>query len=299
MINATLPPTGKGKRRENTGAWTFKVHPLFLALGAYYAFTGELFAFFISTLVALQHELAHAFAAERLGYKLNRVLLMPYGAVIDGDLSACSLKDEISVALAGPICNFLTSALFIALWWLYPTAYPYTDLACYISFWTGAVNLIPAYPLDGGRVLSALLTRAVGEGKAEKIRKLVSLFIVLGLLALFVAGWVNGAFSLGLLLFCAFLGVGALGAKGGARYEKIAYSLTDGLLRGMEIKRVAVFGDVPLRKTVRFLEKGKFLVIEVYNRRQEKIGEIPQPKLAEFYAETDQNTPLFACFDGF
>ena len=89
-----------------------RLHPTFIAVGIWYCFTGELFSFFLSCIVALQHECAHAFAAARLGYKLDKVVLMPYGAVIDGDLSGITLKDEITVAVWGPLCNLLTAVFF-------------------------------------------------------------------------------------------------------------------------------------------------------------------------------------------
>ena len=60
--------------------WSIRLHPLFFATGLVYCFTGELFSFLLSCVVALQHECAHAFAAAKLGYKLNAVVLMPYGA---------------------------------------------------------------------------------------------------------------------------------------------------------------------------------------------------------------------------
>ena len=68
----------------------FRLHPLFFAVGVWYAFTGELFLFLISTIISVQHECAHAFAAAKLGYKLNAIVLMPFGAVIDGDLQGIS-----------------------------------------------------------------------------------------------------------------------------------------------------------------------------------------------------------------
>ena len=106
-----------------------RLHPLFLLVGVWYCFKGELFLFLMSCLVALQHECAHAFAAAKLGYTLNTVVLMPFGAVIDGDLHDISLKDEIIVALCGPLCNLFTAALFAALWWFAPTMYAFTDTA--------------------------------------------------------------------------------------------------------------------------------------------------------------------------
>ena len=142
--------------------------------------------FLLSALVALQHECAHAFAAAKLGYKLDRVVLMPYGAVIDGDLSGISLKDEFFVAVWGPLCNLFTAAGFAALWWFWPDTYAFTDTACFISLAIGLVNFIPAYPLDGGRVLKCALRTWVKEKSAERICRGVTLSVAAGLLTAFV-----------------------------------------------------------------------------------------------------------------
>ena len=115
--------------RNATSVPKLQLHPLFWLVGVWYCFTGELFLFLMSCLVALQHECAHAFGASRLGYKLNRIVLMPFGAVIDGDLRGISFKDEIFVALCGPLCNLLTCVLFVAAWWCFPDTYAYTDTA--------------------------------------------------------------------------------------------------------------------------------------------------------------------------
>ena len=137
----------------------FAVHPLFLLFGLYYAFTGRLFLFLVATVVAVMHEFGHSLAAARLGYRLDKIVLMPYGALISGDIEGISLKDEIFVALAGPLVNAAAAVLFVALWWFFPDTYPYTDVAFYSSVAIALVNLLPAYPLDGGRIAEALLGR--------------------------------------------------------------------------------------------------------------------------------------------
>ena len=67
------------------GGVTLKIHPLFYLFGLYYALTGRIFIFIVYTIVALVHELGHSFVAERLGYRLKSIVLMPYGAVIGGE----------------------------------------------------------------------------------------------------------------------------------------------------------------------------------------------------------------------
>ena len=98
----------------------FGIHPTFFLFGLYFAFQGKVFYFLTYTLVAVIHELGHSLVAFRAGYSLKRVVLMPYGAVISGDRQNFSYADEIAIAFAGPIVNFATAILFIAVWWIFP-----------------------------------------------------------------------------------------------------------------------------------------------------------------------------------
>ena len=158
-VSKTRLKKTENERRKKHRRFFVRLHPLFWLTGIIYAFTGDLLLFVISCLVALQHECAHAFAAAKRGYALNAIVLMPYGAVIEGDLEGLTFKDEISVALWGPLCNLLTAAFFAAVWWFEPTVYAFTDTAYYSSLSIALVNLLPAYPLDGGRIFKCALAR--------------------------------------------------------------------------------------------------------------------------------------------
>ena len=107
------------------GRIKFTVHPLFVIFGLYFAVKGKVFSFLIFTISALIHELGHAITADRLGYRLKRVVLMPYGAVIKGDNVEMDYRDEIKIALSGPLLSLMIAGLFVSLWWLVPTAYPW------------------------------------------------------------------------------------------------------------------------------------------------------------------------------
>lgn len=265
----------------------FSVHPLFLLLGVYYCFIGQLPMFLMSALVALQHECAHAFAAARLGYKLDRVVLMPYGAVIDGDLSGITFKDEIFVAVWGPLCNLCTAAAFAALWWLYPVTYAFTDTVCFVSLAVALVNLIPAYPLDGGRVLRCALASAVGEKRADMICRGITAAFSLALLAAFVCLCVKKTPNFTLFAFSLFLAAGAFGngKSEAARYGKINFSSKDAFRRGVEIRRVAVSDTCTLKRAVGFVTRDKYLILDVYDARENYLGEIRQNELAEIFFE--------------
>lgn len=273
------------------------MHPLFLLFGVWYAFKGELFLFLLSALVALQHECAHAFAAARLGYKLNKIVLMPFGAVIDGDLSGISFKDEIFVAICGPLCNLVTAGFFVALWWLAPTMYAFTDVACYSSLSIALVNLLPAYPLDGGRILKCALARAFAksnpqegkaERKAEKICRIVTLVFAAAILAVFVAQCIQRQPNFTLLAFGIFLSVGAFGNRDkSAAYARMDFSCTPPLKRGVEIKRVAVLDACPVKDVLRFLSRDAYLVLEVYDERERHLFDLSQNELSALFLQAE------------
>ncbi len=264
----------QNKRGGRRARPLLRLHPLFCVMGIWYAISGELFLFLLSTLVALQHECAHAFAAAKLGYRLNAVVLMPFGAVIDGDLSHLSLKDEITVALYGPLCNLATALFFAALWWFAPTTYAFTDVACFASLSIALVNFLPAYPLDGGRILRCLLARAfaksaLAEGKAErraeKLCRALTLLFALFFLVAFALQCKKGTPNFTMLAFACFLTVGGVGnRRRNAVYEKINLSCPRSLRKGVEIRRVAIDVDCPIKDAFRFLSKDSYLVLEVY-----------------------------------
>lgn len=268
----------------------FRLHPLFLLVGVWYAITGELFLFLMSALVAVQHECAHAFASAKLGYKLNKIVLMPFGAVIDGDLQGISLKDEIFVALCGPLCNLFTALFFGAIWWFAPTVYAFTDTAFYSSLSIALVNLIPAYPLDGGRILRCALTRTFlrkysqaekAEKLADRICRIVSLLFSLVFFGLFLSQIFRGSPNITLLTFGLFLCTGALGNKDKlAVYRKIDFSLHRPMQNGVEIRRVAVLESCSIKTALRFITKGSYLVLEVYDDAENRLFDLTQNELA-------------------
>ena len=293
----------------------FRLHPLFLLVGIWYVFTGELFLFLLSALVAIQHECAHAFAAAKLGYKLNAIILMPFGAVIDGDLRGISFKDEIYVAICGPLCNLVTAVFFVALWWIAPTMYAFTDTACYSSLAIALINLLPAYPLDGGRICKCALARAFlkracqadqAEKRAERICRLITLIFSVSFLIVFILQCLQKQPNFTLLAFGIFLLVGAFGNRDKAAvYSRMDFSMKNALKKGVEIRRVAVLASCPVKDALRFISRGSYLVLEVYDEKENHLFDLSQNEFSELFARAQspydalyhvytQNTPIFA-----
>lgn len=150
-------------------------------MAIYFVAMGMAYRFACSLAAVLLHECAHAKVAKKLGYELNVVKLMPYGAALCGDVQMRA-KHEIAIAAAGPLFNLTISALCAALWWLFPPCYMFTQAFCECNLYIGAFNLLPVYPLDGGRVTFAALSVKLDRVRAYKIIRIIS--AVFGVIAL-------------------------------------------------------------------------------------------------------------------
>ena len=121
------------------------------------------------------HELAHAFVAKKLGYKLNNIKLIPFGICLNLNSNQISPKDEIKIAIAGPLINLFLCLILICIWWFLPSTYNFTNVFCYANLITCLFNLIPAFPLDGGRILHAMLKENFSSKKSLKLTKIINI----------------------------------------------------------------------------------------------------------------------------
>jgi Zn-dependent protease len=136
---------------------------------------GALAVLLLFTCVLL-HEMAHSFQARVRGIGVQEIVLLPFGGLTNLDLLAIEPEDEIGIALAGPLANLGLGLLFgliasgaaIAdgqnirmLTWQslqQPTVLGLTIYLAIANLVLALFNLLPALPLDGGRVLRALLS---------------------------------------------------------------------------------------------------------------------------------------------
>jgi len=122
---------------------------------------------FMVTLLA--HELAHAVVARHYGIRVRRITLWLLGGMTEFEDEAASAKSELLVAAAGPLASLGSAAVFGATatiagrWHLPPVAVTGMGWLAAANVLLGAVNLLPGAPLDGGRVLRAVLWSRTGD----------------------------------------------------------------------------------------------------------------------------------------
>ncbi len=260
------------------GCIKLKIHPLFYLLGLYYALTSKLLIFVVCTLTAVIHELGHSLVAGDRGYRLNKITLMPFGAVINGESSELNFKDELIIALAGPLTNLLVAIFFIAFWWIFPESYPYTELAVSANLSMALINCIPAHPLDGGRILSAFLSIKGGRKRAFLICKLLGIIFSIILLCLFILSIFNSV-NLSILFFALFIFFGAISREKEIVYLKIYKGISvKRLSKGVTVKRFAVDKSTTIKRLLTLLDEDSINEVDVYDGLK-KICTLNQEKI--------------------
>lgn len=246
------------------------------------ALWGDIIVFFIYLLTVILHEFAHAIAAKNLGYKINRIWLLPFGAGLSLKQNFYDHNDEIIISLAGPLFNFFLSFVFIAVWWIYPETYTLTQTFVMANLVTGIINLLPCYPLDGGRVLVATLCKKFSRTRALRVCFIFNYILAGGFLVLFL---INVRFGLNptLLLFPIFIILGTFENKYSGSYNLLNYPFKTTYNKNgkIDLNLFAVDEEIYLYKLLPLLKKNKYNIIYIIFKtknikilRQEQIEKI-------------------------
>lgn len=138
----------------------------------------------LSVLSILIHELAHALAAHRFGCRTRSIELHAFGGVAQivggAPTSAQAARNDILIALAGPAANFVLYALLAGVASAV-SPFGWTQLvllsAARFNLLIGAFNLVPCFPLDGGRALLGGLRLKMGPVHGDRLAYTVGLYI--------------------------------------------------------------------------------------------------------------------------
>jgi Zn-dependent protease len=156
--------------------------------------TGAIILFF-SVLV---HELAHSILSTKYGVKVNQIVLFIFGGISDIKEETRDFRKEFKIAVIGPLTSFGLGGIFLSFFLLITfisteriEAETYVQVlkgvllyGFIVNILLGAFNLLPAFPMDGGRMLRAALVRWLDYQRATKISVQVGIiisFVLIGL----------------------------------------------------------------------------------------------------------------------
>lgn len=205
----------------------------------------------------LLHEASHAIMAQRFGFHVNSITLHFLGGQTEIDNTAQRPRQEFWIAVVGPLTSIAVGAAAVGLWFLLPEGLVRVAVEglAGANLLIGVLNLVPGLPLDGGRVLKALVWGASGNATLGTI--------VAGwggrLTAVLVLAWPmiqREVFDVRATLFDyllvvvlgLFLWTGATAAMAQARLRSRIPLL---VARGLARRTLAVPGDTPLAEALR------------------------------------------------
>jgi stage IV sporulation protein FB len=219
-----------------------RIHVTFLLLLAFFAYQGYarvgtaqaalssvgfILALFLCVLL---HEFGHAFAAARYGIKTPDITLLPIGGVARLQRMPDKPMQELVVALAGPLVNVVIAGALLLGLGLNAGLARWSDLEnpsvgwlqklAFVNVLLVAFNLIPAFPMDGGRVLRALLATRLNYARATRIAARVGQTLAFG----FALWGVMGGGPM-LILIAVFIYFGAGQEAAAAQMRDVARGL--------------------------------------------------------------------------
>ncbi|HVI00302.1 MAG TPA: site-2 protease family protein, partial [Enhygromyxa sp.] len=205
--------------------------------------------------IVVLHELGHALTARRFGIKTRDITLLPIGGVASLERMPDNPREELLVAVAGPAVNFALALIFAGVaaalgLSLVPDpelgAVPLLVRLIWINLAIGVFNLLPAFPMDGGRALRALLALRLSDIRATRIAAGLgqAMALALGIIGLF--------FNPVLVFIALFLWMGAAGEARLAEAKFVAHGVpvAAAMVRELEAVSPELPVAAPLRRVL-------------------------------------------------
>jgi stage IV sporulation protein FB len=273
------------------------LNPFFLALLALFFVAGVLDRGLVAFGVVLVHEMAHSLMANRLGISAHEVELLPFGGVARAgtELQVDPVR-ETYTALAGPASNLAMIAIAIALknYGLWHADLGPFFLQCNLLM--AFFNLLPALPLDGGRIYRSYLAARIGITPATyRAARLGQVFaVIIAAFSVLMVWW--EACGLDILVIALFLFYAATRERSAAPYlfmqllmRKQQELLREGVL---PVKQLVAIENVPLGQLMRPFLPRQFYLVTVLDRKWQYLGTVTESSIIDTLMHRGSNVTV-------
>ena len=270
-------------RLFHVGKTQVRLHWGVLAVVALVCVQGRLYTLLMCMLALGIHECAHALVAARMGITVESISLLPFGAEAKLEGNACLPHAERMVVIAGPIASLVAAGLSMLCMRLLPRVASSLSAFSEYNLFLALVNLMPAYPLDGGRLLRCLLALKLRPRTAAAISAWVG--IIIGALALVLAVLGSLLYYSSLTLY--MVGVFLLLAAGKELLCLPDAQLNAMLRRSASIRRgdslrvqyTVVHARLTAAEAMRMLRLHDYNLMRVVDDRMRPLGELDEAML--------------------
>ncbi len=275
-----------------------RIHWLGLVLMALSIYLGYGYFMLALLLALIFHESAHMIAARFLGIRIQSVELTPFGgeAIIE-DFTLLEPNKEVLVSLAGPISSLGLAAFLYFLPHALEQELILWLLAC--SLFLGLFNLLPALPMDGGRILRACLSGRIGFRRATQLAAFSGIACAVGLIChgvLYAPAGLNLLWELmvGLVLFWFAVREGRLLTYSFLRclIHKKAQLNREGFLQS---RQLVSSRRTPLQVLLRDTRPQFYLIVVAVDEDHNIVGMYTEAQLIECFMENGPKATLAEC----
>lgn len=261
-----------------------KVSKLFIPYFALLIIIGFKGKFIIALLLVLMHEGVHFIVAKKLGFKGFDIEILPIGAVLRlKDLDDADPKEDLIISISGPLFNLTFALVAFLLNEVFHNYYLYLLYMSNLSL--GLFNLIPAFPLDGGRIIRDILALKTFYKRANKIT--VQISYVIGILILIYSAilFLLNREGISLIIIGFFIIIASYKEK-----ERIVYLIMGDIIKKkskflkkgyMENRSISIYYKKTLLEALSIIDKNKYNIFVILNKDMKAINVIYEEELIE------------------
>lgn len=257
---------------------------LFIAVMFVAALSGYLTVYLLAFALVLLHEGCHALAARAFGFPTRQIELLPFGGVarIEG-MFELNPNAEILIAAAGPACNLILLMAAVSIDRLFPLPEEQLRFFVDVNLGLAALNLLPALPLDGGRMLRGVLSKHFDAVKVTRGCAISGIVASALLAALFLWTAFLGTMNLSVLLMAVFLCFAAW-----REYAQAPWLFYKGITgkkaslqqsAALPVRQLVARGDMRLGQLVRRFSLGYFHIVNVVDADCRRLGTLDEEQI--------------------
>lgn len=250
------------------------------------------------TFSILFHELGHAFMAVRLRLQIERIHLYLFGGMAELKHRPMYPVQELWVALSGPIASFLLAGIFYIIGFIIPEDANLSKLVVQflvqINFLLAAFNLIPIFPLDGGRTIRALIWMISKRYYKSSVATLnLSYTLIVVILLLGIADYILflSGYQLILILLAGYLGYTVWSGRAELKHNPDLNDLVFDMGPSMDpislIQKIIKQDDFYLPRTVIPIVRDESLVGVIYGNKLTNSAQIRNMDPSELLNDPD------------
>lgn len=271
-------------------------HPFFVIIMMASLLTGNFIELITLFAIVFIHECGHAAAAALLGCRVLSIQMLPFGGVaIIEDAGNITARREIIIALAGPFQNMLMVGVVLLLKYGNLGDPLFLDYIIQGNLMIALFNLLPVLPLDGGKIVQALVSLAAPYYTTLMWTYRISIVCSAGVILVAIGRWFTGDYGLPLniLLIGIFLFYSNVTDYRNIPYRFIRFlmnresAFTRHAATGSLVQPIISFPAKPLEPILRLLKRERYHMIYVMNRQGRIMAVLPEQRIIGSYFKQD------------